>query len=126
MNNITPFLIFSVFQTTQDMTTNVKNHEVLIDELQDAGIYFKEVKGAYKGTHEISILIEAKHETLVRVLTKRENQESYLYVDSNGLASLHKPVTGDTIAVVGRWREVSGNNDSENYTCIDGRYFEAS
>lgn len=83
-----------------------------------------EAIGYYKGVREIRFIVPAKYESMVQALAADYNQESYLYLDSNNLATLHEP-SGKLIQVLGRMSEVKNVDGLDAYTTVSGRHFVA-
>jgi hypothetical protein len=84
----TGFFIFSVEQAGESDKTNKANTDKISFYLECRGIPFKEVIGHYKGSNETSFVVDQKHENEVQSLAKQYNQESILYVDALGNATL--------------------------------------
>lgn len=124
MNHQTATIIFSVFQQNQPERLNLAYTDGVAGYLKQIGIPNIEAVGHYKGTKEISFIVPAKYESTVRALVADYNQESYLYLDSNNLATLHDP-SGKLIQVLGRMTEVKNVDGLEAYTTVSGRHFVA-
>lgn len=74
----TPIIIFSVFNKQQSAEHNRDVHETVKFSLATKNIGYKELLGHYKGDSELSILVRAEHENLVKDLCKQFKQECYL------------------------------------------------
>lgn len=124
MNHQQSVLIFSTFQSGQTSTLNVTYHNELIGFLQSEKIPHIEAQGHYKGERELSIIVPTRYESLVQKLMRDHNQETYLYLDSNNIATLHDH-TGRITDVLGRMREINDVVGRDAYTIVGGRYFVA-
>jgi len=123
----TPFVIFSVTQSSANFLENAKATGSMIDLLHDKGIPFKVVQGVYNGTNHVSFLVPT-----CSVLSKRDiiqllnhyKQEAILVVNSQRKASLvyldprKNDLVGNKVSI-GTWREVpeSVAKNEESYTC---------
>lgn len=113
------FFIFSTDCIDKDLSTNKYNYDRAIISLIKLDINFKLVDGFYKyedrrSIKENSFVVGAKHENLVLKLAKAHNQESVLYVDGMGNASLF--YLKGKIIKLGKFKQVSGDQDLEAYT----------
>jgi hypothetical protein len=98
-----PVIIFSVFDHTKDSFDNLDNHNKIKDRLKARHIKFVETIGQYKGTKELSLVVDAVNVSGVKNLMKLYNQESYLYLDQDRNATL---VYNDRQESLGVFREV--------------------
>jgi hypothetical protein len=124
MNHQQATIIFSVFQSEQPIKLNLTYHNELVGYFKQIGIPHIEARGYYKGTEELSLIVPAEYESTVRALTSDYKQETYLYLDSNNLATLHNP-EGKLVAVLGRMSEVPNVAGLDAYTEVNGRFFVA-
>lgn len=114
-------LIFSVFRTDVPDSHNRDCHRVLVNNLKRNSIPFKELKGAYKRVEGLSILVKADQIGKVRDICKHFNQDSYLSLDENRVATL--VYHNGTVEKLGQLVSVSEKEalSSDNYS-FDPQY----
>jgi len=78
-----PLVIFSVFQASKEDSYNKLAHENTKRMLSDIGANYIEALGVYKGSKELSLVIDAEFEGIAAMLAFEFKQESYLYLDSD-------------------------------------------
>ena len=74
-----PIIIFSVFRANETNEYNKDVHETVKVSLQSKNIGFKELMGVYNGVSELSLLVLANHENVVKDLCAQFKQECYLF-----------------------------------------------
>jgi len=107
------FFIFSVNQIDQHYEVNQDNTEKIFYEVSDLG--GKPVDGCYKGKLEDSFILGAKHENFIMETAKEYNQESVLFVNELGQASLIFLKDNKTTKL-GQFKEVDTIEGLDNYT----------
>lgn len=110
-------IIFSVDRKENSERDNINSRIELEDILNEEVIPFKECEGVYKGTKEVSYLVDGKHEDTVQQLCQAFNQESYLYISKS--YGVLKNRHGQEVSTQRFFRQI------ENYTIIDGEIFAA-
>lgn len=108
MNTRQAYLIYSVYRNENSRAENSRNHFHEMKFLSNAGIKFKQLKGVYKGTSELSFMIpwSDQNETHVQNTCLLYSQECYINSDSNGLTTLNAP-SGKVLARLGKFREIT-------------------
>lgn len=95
MTTQTPFAIFSAQLAGLDPAVNAGRNDFLRRELQHTGLDFQAVLGSYKGVEEQSFLVLLPHGdfgsdfVVVERLSRKWEQESFLFVDGQRQSSLH-------------------------------------
>ena len=119
--NYPAVLVFSVFRTDVPDSHNRDCHRVLVNNLERNSIPFKELKGAYKGVTEDSILVKADQLENVKSICKQFNQDSFLSLDENRNATL--TYHNGTVEKLGQLVAVSEKEalSSDNYS-FDPQY----
>jgi len=110
----TPFIIFSV--TTIDASGTLgeaNNIEECIASLLAFDITFKQLKGCHKGNSEVSFLINAEHEDVVKALCEQFRQERYLYVSPFKTADLRYLDTRKSVEIIGTFARVTESKAKE-------------
>lgn len=127
MQSQRPFLIFSVYLSSENEETNAHNHKVVMQRFKQLEIPYIELYGRYMGTQEASILVDGfEDRSLVESLTKEYSQESYLESHSDGSTYLiftnndRREYIGQFIAVSEAEAKASG---SYSYNPDIGQYF---
>lgn len=136
MNTRTPFYLLSAARSHLPAELNEDRTLFMRARLAGEGVRTMEVDGCYKGTRELAVLIPAVQQEMpmenILDLVKRNarlyEQETYLYVDTNGYSTLHD-ADGALVASLGRWHEVDESEAIrlDAYTKTpDGRYWSAA
>lgn len=112
-----PIIIFSVFQHDKDSFDNLDAHNKLKDKLKAKHIKFVETMGQYKGTKELSLVLDASYIDKIKFVLAFYNQESYLYLDQDRNATL---VYNDKIESIGVFREVPEAYDGDYTQNVNG------
>ncbi len=127
MNLKPSFLVFSVFESGVARETNYSNHVVMLQRLQDLVPEASSAKGSYNGVEEESIIVPWSQtvEGMVRMICRDYRQESYLVVDTAGLAALYSPDGGAHIRELGLWTSTSKAEavKTGNWTRIGSTYY---
>ena len=124
-----PFLIFSVYLSSENEETNAHNHEAVMQRVKQMQIPHIELYGRYNGAQEASILVDGfEQRGLVEALVKEFSQESYLESHSDGSTFLifadgGRQHIGQFIAVSESEAKASG---SYSYNPDIGQYFITS
>jgi hypothetical protein len=116
-------LIYSVEMSSLPKHENDNRTEIELQELSDSGVPYTEIMGSYRGVPESSILVPHIYESLVQISCSDWNQETYLYVERSGLATLMDPRTGRPVTRLGYLYELPSGTDLtklEAYYIIDG------
>lgn len=134
-------IIISAFKSELSLAQNWARHEQLLTELADVSGIKSLACGRYKGTDEISIILEAswlqncpaRGQLLHKLLTQFE-QESALYIQDNPTENrlpLVSLVTTDNEYVfykfIGYWVQVSEEQamKADGFTLVGGEYWRA-
>lgn len=133
MNISNPFYIFSVERKELSAEENAGRTAFVHSYLQRAGLPHFVVNGRYRGCAEKAFLVfdSAGWPDLrgyISNLARLYEQESFLYVDANGLASLHSS-NNAPLGMLGRWQEIPADKAAllEAVTqSPDGRYWSAA
>lgn len=114
MNTKQSYLIYSVYQSNKTSAENARNHMHEMNYLRNAGIKYKQLKGVYNGVSELSLMVawSSDTETHVQNTCLLYNQESYLYSDANGLATLNAP-SGEVLSKLGKLKLISASEAKE-------------
>ena len=126
MNSQRPFLIVSVYLSSENEETNAHNHEAVMQRVKQMQIPHIELYGRYNGAQEASILVDGfQHRSLVEALVLKFSQESYLESHSDGSTFLifadgGRQYIGQFIAVSEEQAKASG---SYSYNPDIGQYF---
>jgi len=134
-------LIISAFKAELTLAQNWTRHEQLLAELSEVSGIKSLACGRYKGTDEISVILEASwlenapaRGQLVHKLLTKFQQESALYIQENVLNSglpLANIVTADGCYIhynfIGYWVQVSEEQamQAEAFTLVGGEYWRA-
>lgn len=134
-------IIISAFKAELTLAQNWARHEQLLAELSDVSGIKSLACGRYKGTDEISVILEAswlenapaRGQLLHKLLTKFE-QESALYIQENVIDE-NKPlvslVTTDGCYIhynfIGYWLQVTEVEamQADGFTLVNGEYWRA-
>jgi hypothetical protein len=73
-NTFNNTIIFSAERSDLTPGDNSWRSNELMDTLDDLGISFRTVRGVYKGTRELSVVIHISHYKQAMLLAKRYNQ----------------------------------------------------
>lgn len=128
MNTRMPIFILSAELANKSPIENELATIALSNELELADVVYAKAQGYYKGTREVSFVIAglvrgaglASQEELVQKLAASFQQEAYMYVDANGMASLHRP-NGEHMAELGRFEALANGevpDADEPYTVL--------
>lgn len=102
------YIIFSVFQGEPN---DLINHKIILDYMEDKGIYYKEVDGMYKGMREKAILVHYSYYRTLRTLLKHKFKQESVMILENHKHGLYKAsldmLQNDTIEPQGYLRNVS-------------------
>ena len=122
-------IIFSVHHAQIGDDAHARNHKNLKSHLRGAGINYEEVRGAYKGKGEDSIMISNTDRGLkiARDYARTYWQESIMLINAEGNAHLEN-WKGEKLADLGTMRTVSGffAISSGNWTRVNGQYWVAA
>ena len=107
---------------------NAINTEVMLGHMQARGIKFDLVQGVYKGVKEQSFIVDSKQfdAKLKRFVFSLFKQESALYIDSDGNATLQYSISNGGNAVkLGEFTPVGEIEAKQNeaYTKIGSVYY---
>jgi len=118
-------LIFSVYQSDRQDTDNQDNHQTVVNRLSQLDISHKVLNGRYQGIDEKSILVKMDQLDTVQALCKQFNQESYLHLDKDRVASLR--FTEGRIEKIGNLEAVSKTkalkSDAYTFDPMSNTYF---
>lgn len=119
MNTRIPIVILSAELSSKFAEANAQSTEALRLALRDSDIPYREVKGIYKGTSETSFMLVLPWEKLYVADRLRDSfeQESYLLIDSNSLASLEFEGGSE---ILGKFTELTQVPMHGDYTLING------
>ncbi len=126
MQSQRPFLIVSVYLSSENEETNKSNHKAVLQRLEQLQVPHIELQGKYKGIDELSILIDSfDHRALVQNLAKEFSQESYL--ESNDDGSTYLAYADNTLEYIGQFENVPKNHaeaySSYSYNPKSDQYF---
>jgi hypothetical protein len=109
-------LIFSVFQNSKEVVENHASHLIVTNKLDFLNIPYVVLNGVYQGSKEFSILVDSKHESLVKMFCEYYKQECYLR--SHGNDRFTELVYKDHVEPIGYLKNVSKVEaiESQNYT----------
>lgn len=122
------FTILSAELSTLSESENAKRTELLRQMLADIKVDFLEAKGCYKGSEEVSFIVDtpdiAVFNTVYSFAKKQFNQESVLYVDENQEATLmySKDFEMEKLGVFGQVNP-KRLETLDAYTVIDGTLY---
>lgn len=123
MNTRQPFIIMSAHLSSLSADENAQRAIAMEQWLQAKGYPFKPVTGVYKGTHELSFVVPFvspdDFDALYSLAIRAYGQESILYVDANGYATL---ISRDKETGLGMFRNVPEHVAKE----LDGYTFDPS
>lgn len=126
MNKHPEKLIFSVHADDRSEYANRMALENAKAALVNNAIPFIEAEGCYKGQKERNIvaIVNSRSITACRLIAAGNNQESVLYVDSDGMAQLQTPA-GRALANLGLLQQVSEVKAlaADGYTKIGNDYW---
>lgn len=89
MNSQRPFLIVSIYLSSENDETSAHNHEVVMQRVKQMQIPHIELYGRYQGAPEASILVDGfEQRRLVEALALEFSQESYIESHSDGSSFL--------------------------------------
>lgn len=75
--------IFTSYREDYTVDENQRRFKTFQDILKVNDVSYKVVSGCYKGVSELSVIVDASHETLVKRLCVDFKQDSYLFSDSD-------------------------------------------
>jgi len=127
MRTIQPeIMIFSVFQSSRPITSNIVEHNATIMQLKGLKIPYLELEGYYKGIGKKSILVQGfEHRQIVEDFVKVHNQEYYLESHNDRISYLVCP--DGTKTLMGKLVNVSKiealKEDNYSYNPVTNEYF---
>ncbi len=116
MNIQKPYFIVSPCKESYSKQANDLAVRMVEKFLWKKGIIHKIVYGVYKDICETSFVVF--NECYAQSIAKCYEQECYFAVDSNGLASLHKP-DGELLAMLGQLHSSKIKPKTDSYTYDD-------
>jgi hypothetical protein len=111
-------IIFSVFNKNVSTKINVANNSTTKDKLIAENVAFRELVGRFEGTNEACLVVDSKHETLVKAIAfKAFGQESILHIDA--LKNSYLEFAKGGIEKLGKFTQVDYalHSQLENFTC---------
>lgn len=128
MRTTNQLIILSAELSSESMESNALRSSILERTIDDLKIPYKKSLGVYKGSHEVSFVVNVGTDRTVldvlkRMAFKSFGQESVLIQDANGLSFLEFH-NGKTLEL-GKMVEVSEDEAMrlDNYTVMDGQFF---
>jgi len=124
-----PFIIFSVYQSDCDISTNCINTHDIAGKLAQLHIPFKIVRGQYKQREEDSFYCQFRNDSDkadILSIAKKFNQESILFVDERRRATLYYLKNSNKLGL-GTFKQVSKfeaiQHDAYTYDIINNGYY---
>lgn len=125
MKQLQEFIILSAELDTTTVRSNFYRTELLEFMLQELKLPYKQIQGCYKGSTEQSFMVivkdEAEYEVIRDFAFKSFNQESILFRDLYGSASL--VFQDGTKEQLGKFKQVDNVDNLEAYSVVDGTYW---
>lgn len=125
MEQLQEFIILSAELDTMSPRNNYQRTELLDSMLQELKFPYKQIQGCYKGSTEQSFMVIVKNEIEYEVVKdfafKSFNQESILFRDYKGEASLLYQ-NGKT-EVLGKFKQVDDVSNLDAYSVVNGEYW---
>lgn len=130
------FIILSAELSTLSYSENLVRSLRLLDLLHDLKLPFKQIKGVYKGTSEVSFMVvvkdEAEIDTVTRLAFQSFNHESILFRDykgnakliySNGMTLDAKGQPSYLTQSIGKFKKVNSVEGEDAYSIVNGEHW---
>lgn len=124
MNLQQQVILISAFRTGNTNYENMQATEKLGEALQQLGLNYGQAIGMYRGTREISMVVQASVELPLIELAERFGQESILVVSKGGVAELVY-TDGRREQLPGKFGPVSSETarNLNAYTLVNGKFY---